>query len=787
MLTLKSDLSKISNQKPNPVPLGDGNIATIENQLGIGSNFSYIKDKHITSKIFTPFGYNVDRKYSGKLLIRSTEENSPSAIVEQYKKFNLREESYNTSFDKQPYILRGIQRKDKQEPQFWGMKDLDDGLIRGGMTTVLERTEKDLERIGKWMISPRGLMWQIKQVGLALTNPKIETVTGIRDNRLQVGSDVLLSVAGAGIGLHFKRQGVPILNEFTNYENTLKVKRLEFDAGITISNRLVGLKKELGINNILRSNADILTLAGNSITSLSGIGGAQSMLGQGVTLIHRVTKSTPFMLYFPDDVEYSYYRAENKNITTGYNSSIKFKKIRPGKEFFSGNNADTRDVDSRLFTPKSLVDKASANFEENRRGNNERAKDYPNNPYNPNFDDKESQNLIKLKTYADKMIAGNLRAKTLHDFDANKDELKQGLLEYDELDTSLKSKISNKDDLYNTGLDIKNTNSVPEGNINNYITLSYNKIKKLADDKMSYKDFRTELEGVNGTTLTEAEKGISGQNKSTTYYKDNNLHDKFGIQRSKNIGESLGDYSTFLVGSDKFKGKKTDRDKLSATSEFRGDKITALDIVSTNKDAVSFSDVYPNGVRDFIKFYFEDGDLGYNVMPFRATLTGFSDSFTPGWNRIDMMGRPDGAYLYSSFERSISFTFNIMAMSRSEMIPMWRKLNYLASYTMPDFTENKGRPAGPFMRITIGSLFEQTPGFIESLTYSIPEDATWDIAEDADNPEAKQLPMLIEAAMTFRIVADHRPQQMGRVYSLSPYGHRKQMAGQWLPEAKDNY
>jgi hypothetical protein len=165
-------------------------------------------------------------------------------------------------------------------------------------------------------------------------------------------------------------------------------------------------------------------------------------------------------------------------------------------------------------------------------------------------------------------------------------------------------------------------------------------------------------------------------------------------------------------------------------------------------------------------------------------MNGFSDSISPGWNRIDIMCRPDGAYLYTSFERSVSFNFSVNALSRAEMIPMWRKLNYLASYTMPDFSSSGTKPGGPFMRITIGSLFEQTPGFIESLTYSIPEDATWDIAEDRDtDSNAKQLPISMDVQMTFKIIGDYRPQLKGRVYSLSPFGGSDKK-GNWLSDAE---
>jgi hypothetical protein len=122
--------------------------------------------------------------------------------------------------------------------------------------------------------------------------------------------------------------------------------------------------------------------------------------------------------------------------------------------------------------------------------------------------------------------------------------------------------------------------------------------------------------------------------------------------------------------------------------------------------------------------------------------------------------------MYTSFDRSIQFSFNVMALSRSEMIPMWRKLNYLASYTMPEYDkQTSGRAGGAIMRITIGDMFKRTPGFIESLSYTVPDEMSWDIADDVkDEKDAKQLPMGMDVSMTFKIIGNTRPQLQGTVY-----------------------
>jgi hypothetical protein len=221
---------------------------------------------------------------------------------------------------------------------------------------------------------------------------------------------------------------------------------------------------------------------------------------------------------------------------------------------------------------------------------------------------------------------------------------------------------------------------------------------------------------------------------------------------------------------------RNDKNALANNPNFKGDKINAIDIGTK-------SDIY-EASKDLIDFYFL-GVAKNQAMAFRATLTGLTDDFAPGWNNINIMGRPDGSYIYTSFERTVSFTFRVAALSRSEMIPIWRKLNYLATYTMPDFST--ARASGPMMRLTLGNLFQETPGFLNSFSITIPDEATWDIAEDADeNNLAKQLPTVVDVSVGYTVIADYRPQLGGRAYSLSTKGaNNKDTDGNWLFDSMD--
>jgi hypothetical protein len=632
--------------------------------------------------------------------------NTNSPVDDVYKKFSLQDEAYNPTYIKQPFIVRGIQRKGNETPQYWGFgsrSGFDDGLIRGGVVTVADRVVADTVRIAKFMASPKGLLWIVKQVGLGLTNAKVEAVGGTfgRQTRIHTGVTSLLSVVGAPFGLHFTRHGLPFANEIASYGNVINTKQLPLVGNPSYS-RLVDLQNEfdagkLYSNKILEGLSKVKIFKTKSLGSaiLSGLGGPGSVYGIGFTQIRRVVDTKT------DAVA----RAEKLNFTQTYGVEAQYAS-----------------------TISKGILKTSIDSDKDKR----------------TIDDIENNKPVLIGfPNAPKSIFSK----------ANKSD-------FGKRQTPGAGKIGSIET--NAGKVTAYPNS-PQGNINNYITMAYGKIPKNSSDKIALKgDFRNALE--------KDTKGFTGIPND---YVKNSLEGRYGFGKLGEVGAVRTDPSKFLVDSKDFTKKKKDRFVLINKGDaFRGDKVTAIDIASPGKN----NQVYTDTGQDLITFYFEDGEEGTNVMPFRCTMTGYSDSFTPGWDRIDIMGRPDGAYLYTTFERSVSFNFTVAALSRSEMIPMWRKLNYLSTYTMPDFN-GSARPSGPFMRISIGSLFKNTPGFISSLTYTVPDDTNWDIAEDAKtNKNAKQLPMVVDVAMSFTVVGDFRPQMMGRAYSL-------QGEGDWLKDS----
>jgi hypothetical protein len=689
-------------------------ISTIQNQLGIGSKFYYLSDDARVDKVFSIGGYNEKRKYSDLVKLNTSalktkaldSKSSPSAIEEQYKKFNLRDDTNNIydTYMKQPYVLRGIQREDKKEPQLWGIGRFDDGLIRGGATTAVERAALDTVRIAKWLASPKGLLWVVKQVGLGLTNPLVETDAialaagaGFRSNRVHTGIASLLSVPGTAFGLHFTRHGIPFANEAASYSNVSS--RINSILTYDFNNRLISLKKDL-----FGPLSSVSNFEGAPIFRLTGLAGPNSVYGIGATTIRRsaITDSAAIA------------QASNYGFTSIYNINSQYASA----EFKSKAKSDTRVGPGFLPLPA---------FSSKGEDGNKNTRDNVDLQDSSNTNERSS--LFTLGT-------------KLKDTDATPGtEIGIGNVQ---LDSNTR-----KSNAYPT---------TPNNPINQYEVLAYNRIPKKADIS-SFNDFRNNLSD-NSNAFSGK---ITADNTDALSYENNNLENKKGFGQQGKVGADRSNPLEFFAASKDYGRDVTRRPWAANIDKFRGDKITALDIVQSNT-ALTPAQVYSDE-RDQIEFYFEDGDQGTNVMVFRCTMTGFSDSFSPGWSRIDIMGRPDGAYLYSSFERQVSFTFTAAATSRTEMIPMWRKLNYLASYTMPDFRVG-GRPSGPFMRLTIGNLFKNTPGFINSLSYTIPDEATWDVDANNRDGEGKQLPNIVEVSVGFTVIADFRPQVMGRAYSM---------------------
>jgi hypothetical protein len=187
--------------------------------------------------------------------------------------------------------------------------------------------------------------------------------------------------------------------------------------------------------------------------------------------------------------------------------------------------------------------------------------------------------------------------------------------------------------------------------------------------------------------------------------------------------------------------------------------------------AVVYVNGKPYNPRDIIKFRIEavDNDKPSDSvwMVFRALLTDITDNPSPSWNTVNYVGRGEPFYIYNGFERTISFNFQVAAMSEGELKPMWQKLNYLYSNVMPDYSNNIMR--APYMKMTIGNYIYRQPGIIKNLTFSIDNKAPWEIAitdpERGEGEKLYELPQVLSVQMTFAPIHSFLPRKFPGTFS----------------------
>tara|TARA_R110001583_G_scaffold190408_1_gene354637 strand:+ start:5182 stop:8376 length:3195 start_codon:yes stop_codon:yes gene_type:complete len=280
---------------------------------------------------------------------------------------------------------------------------------------------------------------------------------------------------------------------------------------------------------------------------------------------------------------------------------------------------------------------------------------------------------------------------------------------------------------------------------------------RYAVSTLDIQDFR-KLKKAGLADLSNSEVAKSGSIEATDYQTDTNLGRKYYRESRVNTGHP-GRKLDGIVGTDIF-GEPTDT--YNIYDDLSIDRINALDIFrSTGGNLDSHKES-----RDLVRFRIEalDGDdpSKADVMVFRAFLDSLGDNYTGGWKGFQYNGRAESFYTYDKFDRKINFAFKVAAQSRHEMVPLYRKLNYLVSQTAPDYSGTRMR--GSFCRLTIGALIDRTPGFFTSISLKWNKQYPWDISIShleggADKDGASVMPHILDVNCQFTPIHNFIPKK----------------------------
>ncbi len=168
--------------------------------------------------------------------------------------------------------------------------------------------------------------------------------------------------------------------------------------------------------------------------------------------------------------------------------------------------------------------------------------------------------------------------------------------------------------------------------------------------------------------------------------------------------------------------------------------------------------------KDFVKFRIRDAVNGKWII-FPAHLGTISDAVSPEWTTEKYIGRPDNVHIYTGANRTISLEFKVAAFSKQEIPIIQEKMNALVGLGYPTYKktfsdDDELRPVAPYIYLTIGDLFNNTPGYFSNISLTFEETSTWEI------DDGLQIPQYFNVSVEFVHIGKFIPTTVSKHYDF---------------------
>jgi hypothetical protein len=647
----------------------------------------------------------------------------------------------------QPYIKNPIDRPDLPVLN-------SDFLLRGGISAPLNAAE-DVARLTKYFFdfrNPSGLLFTAKQNLLSRVSPKTEASRGIGYAGGLINAGVytpLSTIAEAGVvafGGHLNKQGI----DPTGLIPSLSVNKYQdiiisnqFTGRIDLeNNRLVKLTQNITQNEAsgLAYVKNYFLNAGNSIISYGG--GSDSILGIGNTNIRFATDNA--------GVAIKTLRPKPSNYLVGkQESSIDRDKFQLPIAASSFYNNSIKSF-STQFIPYDLTSDGLTSYQENINtsvyqgsGSLEPRTDVDLTTYltkDYSIISRSSGSVVysspineKLRSFGRQLVTDSVYQKDSGYYEATDPSGSAVLGRYSSKNTlATDSRLIGTDDEAKINI----LNNSP--NITGYLA----NLNKNAGTYLD-KDGNTIVQN-NNPLRKGGGRGISVDFRKVNrdvrgFYDDPNSYDYISKPSEYNENTTLDSKVYYDSAENKRKSKSllSDKNDLIDFSfrviDPRNPSITITNPQTRRQTKTSTTDVAV-------------------LLDFRAYIDSFSDSYSNEWKSQTYMGRAEKQYKYSSFDRSISLGFTVVAENEEHLDQMYRQLNVLASTIAPAYT-SQGYMTGVLHQLRVGNYIWDQWGILQGLTYEITDESPWGI----DIP--KQLPYYIKVTgVNFTPIHNFRPQ-----------------------------
>ena len=210
-----------------------------------------------------------------------------------------------------------------------------------------------------------------------------------------------------------------------------------------------------------------------------------------------------------------------------------------------------------------------------------------------------------------------------------------------------------------------------------------------------------------------------------------------------------------------------------------------------NQAAVSNEDILVDGKTpleeyDLIPLVIKNTFSGKRAH-FRCSIQGLTETTTPSWSTSKFLGNPFNLYTYDGVERSVTFTLQIFALNAQELVNNWEKLKFLTYLCYPtSYQTEAGYVVPPFIKFTLGDMYKNKDGFIESLSYTIPDTGVWETGDGTEIVDSEfldkvgggakklteadlkgyKLPKFVDASLTIKFVEQRSTTGLSKMYSF---------------------
>ena len=245
---------------------------------------------------------------------------------------------------------------------------------------------------------------------------------------------------------------------------------------------------------------------------------------------------------------------------------------------------------------------------------------------------------------------------------------------------------------------------------------------------------------------------------------------KKGIQK---INDAVDDFT------DKIYGKKSGGTQTNAVTYFANNKGKQHSLQVRYGGLPNELEKYPtraafkddelednNPTKDFIKFRIRDAVNGRYII-FPALITGITDNSGTTNSSFGYIGRADKVYVYGGYERTISFSVQVVAQRKLDIPIIWEKINYAKGLVLPQYKEfftrqggqtDATRPVAPIVYLTLGDMFNNAPGFFTSVNLTVNDNSVWELEE------GQQVPHLCSLSFEFTYIGKENPTMTSNHY-----------------------